>query len=249
MSLKRFAWWSGALLFGVCGRMMAAVPEAASGPAQELNRYLSIGELFDKGGSLMYVLAAMSVIAVALVIYNFVVLRAEQVVPRSFRRDILGRIKARAWDEVRTACEERPSPFAEIVVSAVEHVQAAPRLDPNLLKDVIEGEGARQGADVQGEPQYLLDVAVIAPMVGLLGTVFGMIQAFNVVALDLAKAKPMLLAAGVSEALITTAAGLIIGIPAMAFYAYFRGRAAKLVAQMETAGSEVMSAIIRTSKE
>jgi biopolymer transport protein ExbB len=82
-------------------------------------------------------------------------------------------------------------------------------------------------------------------MMGLLGTVFGMMRAFNVVAFDLAKAKPMLLAAGVAEALITTAAGLIIGIPAMMFYAYFRGRTSKLVSDLEVASGQVMTSMLK----
>jgi biopolymer transport protein ExbB len=98
---------------------------------------------------------------------------------------------------------------------------------------------------IQSQIQYLLDVAVIAPMIGLLGTVFGMIKAFQVVALDLAKAKPMLLAAGVAEALITTAAGLIIGIPAMIFYAYFRGRASRLVSDLEWASGQLVTALLK----
>jgi biopolymer transport protein ExbB len=114
-----------------------------------------------------------------------------------------------------------------------------------MLKEMIEDEGSRQAIAVQGQSQYLMDVAVIAPMVGLLGTVFGMIKAFNVVSLDLAKAKPMLLAAGVAEALITTAAGLIIGIPAMAFYAYFRGRSTRLVSRLESVSTEVLTLLLR----
>ena len=82
-------------------------------------------------------------------------------------------------------------------------------------------------------------------MIGLLGTVFGMVHAFNAVAFDLAKAKPMLLAAGVSESLINTAGGLIVGIPAMMFYAYFRGRASKLVSRLEVASTEVMTSLLK----
>jgi biopolymer transport protein ExbB len=81
-------------------------------------------------------------------------------------------------------------------------------------------------------------------MVGLLGTVFGMIHAFNAVALDLTKAKPMLLAAGVGEALVATAAGLIVGIPTMAFYAYFRNRSARLIAGLEVASGQVMNLLL-----
>jgi biopolymer transport protein ExbB len=118
--------------------------------------------------------------------------------------------------------------------------------DATLLKEVMEGEGSRQAALLQNQTQYLLDIAVIAPMVGLLGTVVGMLQAFNAVALDLARARPMTLASGVAQALITTAAGLIVGIPAMAFYAFFRGRVAKLTAQLETAAADLLGVLLRS---
>jgi biopolymer transport protein ExbB len=232
---------------GVHG-VLAATAGAAE-PTLEVGRYMSLAELFEKGGSLMYVLAALSVIALALVIYCFIVMRAEAIVSRVFRRDLVAKINSGAWDDVRTACQYRPSPLAEIALAALDSLQAGGgKTDPSLLKEIIESEGSRQAATIQNEPQYILDVAVIAPMVGLLGTVFGMIQAFNVVALDLAKAKPMLLAAGVSEALITTAGGLIIGIPAMAFYAFFRGRANQLVGLLESAGHEVLTAFMRASQ-
>jgi biopolymer transport protein ExbB len=130
-------------------------------------------------------------------------------------------------------------------VAALDYLGSVDKADPALLKEVIEGEGSRQAAALQSQIQYLMDVAVIAPMMGLLGTVFGMMRAFNVVAFDLAKAKPMLLAAGVAEALITTAAGLIIGIPAMMFYAYFRGRTSKLVSDLEVASGQVMTSMLK----
>jgi biopolymer transport protein ExbB len=112
--------------------------------------------------------------------------------------------------------------------------------DPTLLKEIIEGEGGRQAAQMQSQTQYLLDIAVIAPMLGLLGTVLGMMQAFNAVALDIARARPMVLADGVSKALVTTAAGLFIGIPAMAFYAFFRGRVSRLVALLESHSADLV---------
>ena len=115
---------------------------------------------------------------------------------------------------------------------------------PELLKEFIEGEGGRQASNLQNQAQYLLDIAVIAPMVGLLGTVTGMLQAFNAVALDLARARPMTLAGGVAQALITTIAGLIIGIPAMGFYAYFRSRVARLTALLEQASAEILTLLL-----
>ncbi len=247
--MRTMRWWmAGAAVLGGGLHSVRAAAAGAAEPTLEMGRYMSLGELFARGGSLMYVLAALSVIALALVIYNFIVLRGEAVVARAFRRDLVAKINAGAWDDVRTACRYRPSPLAEIALAALDSQQAGGgKTDPALLKEIIESEGARQAATLQNQPQYILDVAVIAPMVGLLGTVFGMIQAFNVVALDLAKAKPMLLAAGVSEALVTTAGGLIVGIPAMAFYAFFRGRANQLVGLLESAGHEVLTAFLRAS--
>jgi biopolymer transport protein ExbB len=136
-----------------------------------------------------------------------------------------------------------------VAISAIDYARDVPGTDPVLLKDVVEGEGTRQAEVIQGQTQFLLDIAAIAPMVGLLGTVFGMLRAFSSVALDLASAKPVNLAAGVSQALITTAFGLIIGIPAMAFYAYFRRRAARLVSRLELAGADVLTALLSAARQ
>jgi biopolymer transport protein ExbB len=205
---------------------------------------VSFSELFDRGGPLMWPLAALSILAVAFVIYGFISLREEQVVPRDLRRELLARLRTGSLREARAACGEAACPMSEIALAAMDYLETED-VDPRLLKDLIEGEGARQAVTIQQQTQWLLDIAVIAPMVGLLGTVFGMIRAFNVVALDLAKAKPMLLAAGVSEALITTAAGLIIGIPAMAFHSYLRSRANKLISRLESVSTEILTLLLR----
>jgi biopolymer transport protein ExbB len=154
-------------------------------------------------------------------------------------------LKAERRDDARMACARNGSPIAEIALAAIEHSRTTEETSPELLKEIIEGEGGRQARVIQNQIQYLQDIAAIAPMIGLLGTVIGMLKAFNVVALDVAKAKPMLLAGGVSQALITTAAGLMVGIPAMVFYAYFRGRAAKLVSGLETNSARLLSLLIK----
>ena len=134
------------------------------------------------------------------------------------------------------------------MTAALDYAERADEADAGLLKEIMEGEGSRQAGLIQNQIQYLLDIAVIAPMIGLLGTVMGMLKAFNSVALDIAKAKPMVLAAGVSQALITTAAGLIVGIPAMIFYAYFRGRTSKLVSNLEAVSAEFLAVLAQRKK-
>lgn len=205
---------------------------------------VSLVEMLGKGGAVMVVLGLMSVVGLALVIYFFFVLRRNQVVPVALRDDVLDKLEAGDWADARSVCGYRPCAFSEVAVSAIDYARSGDSVNPALLKDVIEGEGGRQALIIQGQTQYLFDLAVLAPMVGLLGTVFGMIHAFNAVALDLTKAKPMLLAAGVGEALVATAAGLIVGIPTMAFYAFFRNRAARLIAELEVASGQVMNLLL-----
>lgn len=205
---------------------------------------VSLIDMLSRGGVVMVALGLMSVVSLALVIYFFVVLRRSQVVPAALRDDVMDKLEAGEWADARSTCGYKPCAFSEVAVSAIDYARSGVQPDPALLKDVIEGEGGRQALIIQGQTQYLFDLAVLAPMVGLLGTVFGMIHAFNAVALDLTKAKPMLLAAGVGEALVATAAGLIVGIPTMAFYAYFRNRAARLIAELEVASGQVMNVLL-----
>jgi biopolymer transport protein ExbB len=157
--------------------------------------------------------------------------------------DVLDKLEAGELAEARSACGYKPCAFSEVAVAAIDYARTGD-ISPALMKDVVESEGGRQALIIQGQTQYLFDLAVLSPMVGLLGTVFGMIHAFNAVALDLTKAKPMLLAAGVGEALIATAAGLIVGIPAMAFYAYFRNRAARVIAELEVSSGQVVNSLL-----
>ena len=90
----------------------------------------------------------------------------------------------------------------------------------------------------------MLALATIAPLLGLLGTVLGMLTAFGSVASDIASAKPVVLAAGVSQALVTTIFGLFVAIPCMVFYAWFRRRVSRQIANLEAAASELVTALI-----
>lgn len=202
-------------------------------------------QIVETGGWLMYVLGAMSVAGVALVIYFLYVLRREQVLPRQFLEQVRGQIREGRLVEASHACRTDSSAVASILGAALEYVVRSNKPDAGLLREIVEGEGGRQATIIQNQTMYLLDIAVIAPMVGLLGTVMGMLTAFNTVALDLAKAKPMLLAQGVSQALITTVAGLLVAIPAMMAYAYFRGRTSRLISDMEKQSADLLTLIIK----
>jgi len=233
--------WMATLILALTATRVLA--ESAMGKDDLLSQNVSLLDMLSRGGVVMVVLGLMSIVGLALVIYFFFVLRRNQVVPQLLKDDVLDKLEVGELADARAACGYKPCAFSEVTVAAIDYVRSG-EISPALLKDVIESEGGRQALIIQGQTQYLFDLAVLSPMVGLLGTVFGMIHAFNAVALDLTKAKPMLLAAGVGEALIATAAGLIVGIPAMAFYAYFRNRAARIIAELEVSSGQVMNILL-----
>ena len=238
MKTPRFTFIAGAAAF-LCLAAQAVAQTAAEGQAG-----LSWQQVLRTGGWIMYVLALLSIVAVAFIFYFFNVLRPSQVAPESLRQKLVNAMRDNDLDEARRACEARPCPLSAIGLTAANYLRDVPNVDPNLLKDVIEGEGGRQAETIQGQTQYLLDIAVVAPMVGLLGTVFGMLRAFSSIALDIAKAKPILLASGVSQALVTTAFGLMVGIPTMIFYAYFRRQSSKMVSLLESASTDLLTALL-----
>lgn len=202
---------------------------------------ITLMKAWNDGGWIMWVLLAMSVIVVATCLYFLATLRVGAVTPMRLRRDLPKYLVSDDPNEARRLCEDAPSPLASVMLATLDAVRNAPRADAGLISKVAEAEGSRQADLIQGQTQWLLDIAAIAPMVGLLGTVIGMLQAFGAVASDIAAAKPTLLAEGVSQAIVTTIFGLIVAIPAMTFYAFFRRRAAKLVANLEGACAELVA--------
>ncbi len=226
-----------------------AAVTAPTVPAVVESERLTLDLIFEKGGIVMWVLLLLSMASVAIVIFDAVTMRLALVAPATLRDDVMGKLQEGRREDARQACSYRPCAFAAVTLAALELAEAQDhKPDPALLKGAIEGEGARQGAALQEQPQVLLDIAVISPMIGLLGSIFGMVGAFRAVAMDAAKAKPMLLASGVSEAMFTTAGGLIVGILAMAFYGFYRRRAARLVSDLEAVSDDLFNTLLRVPR-
>lgn len=221
----------------------AVAQEAATSPVAKTYG-MSFKQAWEYGGWIMWVLAAISIFAMAMVFYFVIVLRAGAVTPRELVSDILARIRTNDMNEVRRLCDRHPCPLSAVVLATLDCLRNVPQCDVALLRGAAEAEGARQADAIQGQTEFLLDVATIAPLLGLLGTVLGMLTAFGSVASDIASAKPVVLAAGVSQAIVTTVFGLVVAIPSMMFYAWFRRRASRQIANLEAASSEIMTAII-----
>lgn len=221
---------------------LALADEAAAAPASQ-----SFREVWQTGGLLMYVLAALSVLGLAAIFYYFFALRLRAVAPPDQALRLRDLLKARRSADARALCASRPTSLAAVLAAALDFLKDNPSGTPAMVKEIMESEGARQTSRLNNMIHYLLDLSAVAPMVGLLGTVIGLLKAFNTVAFDSAKAQPVELAAGVGQALVTTIAGLVVAIPALIAYSYFRGRVARLVSALERSSSDLYAVLDASS--
>ncbi len=193
------------------------------------------------GGPLMWVLAAISVLALAVVLYLMFSQRVGSIAPHDLVSDVLKSIRAGDIAEARRLAERRSSAYSVLVVAALD-ASAGPAKDSARIAQAIETAGGHIAERLQGAVDWLADLGAIAPLVGLLGTVLGMYQAFGGIASDLAaNARPVVLAQGVSQAIVTTVFGLAVAIPALAAHAIFRRRTARRIAHLESLAVELES--------
>ena len=196
---------------------------------------ITLLEAWKCGGYLMWVLAGISVLALATVMYLLVAHRRGALAPRTLMSDVFSKLQVGDHGEARRLCERRPCAFASITLAALDAARGTPAGQRANVTTAIETAGAHVAERLQASVDWLADLAAIAPLVGLLGTVLGMFQACSGLASDLAaNARPVVLAQGVSQAIVTTAFGLAVSIPCLIFHALLRRRTAKRIASLET---------------
>lgn len=202
-------------------------------------------EMVEKGKWPVFILFALSGLLLALVLYLFFVLRVRNVTPPSFLRDVEVMIRAGRFTEARKSCTKNRSPAAVMTLAGLDYLeQAGDHPDMSLLKETVESEGSRQAKLLQMPTRYLTDIASLAPLIGLFGTILGMYGTFSSVE-NLAEIKPAALAYGVGQALMTTLVGLMVAIPALMFYAWFRNRATKLITNLEIVGADLLTLFLQ----
>src|SRR5574338_304511 len=206
---------------------------------------MNLLDIFLKGGFIMWPILLSSIIGLAVSIDRFIMLRKAKINVPAFMVRIRGFIKKKDISGAISYCMQEKSPVANIVRKGLKKY----KYGHDRVKDAIENAGSQEISKLEKGLSVLASVAGIAPLLGFLGTVTGMIQAFMTIQ-DLAgAANPSDLAGGIWEALITTAFGLIIGIPALALYNYFLGSVKKLVSEMETVANDVIDVIQETGKD
>ncbi len=214
---------------------------------------MTVWELvFDatKGSAVIILpLFILSVVGVMLVFYFFFALTKGRIASNKFVRSCEALINKGDYLGLLALANRTNQASAQVVGKSVDFITKNPEADFENVREVAQAEGTRQASSLNQQISYLADIGAIAPMLGLLGTVIGMIRAFSVLAADVSGSRPMLLAEGVSQALITTAAGLFVGIPAMMAYAYFRGRVQNLIAELENSSTYIISLLALSYKK
>lgn len=212
---------------------------------------MSFADAWQSGGWIMWLLLAVSIFAVMLVLYFIFSFREAAIVPRRLVSSIRDAIFEGDDASARRLCDEHGNAFTDVAGTALGCIRATGgKPDGELLRDLVKSEGSRHAEAMQSQAQLLLDLSAIAPMIGLLGTTLGMLQAFGSIAQDvLVAAKPVILAQGVSKAIVTTIAGLLVAIPCMFAYAIFRRRVVALAGRLEAASAEIVTAIIARKEQ
>jgi len=201
----------------------------------------SLWGIITQGGYLMLPIAICSLILVAFVLERAISLRRGRVIPKPFVKRFLEQLRSGELKRERALelCEENGSPVAEVFAGAVRK-WGRPAVE---VEQAIIDAGERVTNGLRRYLRVLNGVATVAPLMGLLGTVVGMIRAFNDIATASALGRPERLAEGISEALLTTAFGLSVAIPALIFYLFFVSRVDRLIIEIDGLGQQVANQI------
>jgi biopolymer transport protein ExbB len=214
-------------------------PEA--GPPENPIPTQNLLQVIHDGGPLMIPIGICSFILMVFVFERSISLRKGRVIPRPFVKRFLQQVRDRELDRETALelCERNRSPAAEIFAAAVRK-WGRPSVE---VEQAIIDAGERVTNHLRRYLRVLNGVSTISPLLGMLGTVLGMIRAFNAIATADAMGNPEMLAAGISQALITTAAGLSVAIPALIAYLYFSGRVDQLIIALDELGQRVVASV------
>ncbi|MEM8983080.1 MAG: MotA/TolQ/ExbB proton channel family protein [Pseudomonadota bacterium] len=197
-------------------------------------------EIVRAGGWLMLPIILCAVVAMGIVLERIWTLKASRVVPADLTARVWGWVKNNELTTKQIQTLHSGSPLGQILASGLAHRN----FERSLMKESIEDTGRHVVHELERYVEALGTIAAISPLLGLLGTVIGMVKVFTEITTQ-GVGDPANLAGGISEALITTAAGLTVAIPALIGYRYLRTRIDSLVVQMEKESIKLVEAIHR----
>ena len=202
-------------------------------------KHSGIGEKYTQGGNFMHALLFASIIGVVFIIERLVTLSRARVNIRRLMSDVLSAIRSEGIDGAMRVCERTRGPIAAVLHSGLLRAGRG----PDAVKEAIETAGSIETSFLERGLVAIATVAQVAPLLGFLGTVSGMISAFAAIAAA-EQVSAKVVASGIEEALITTATGLIIAIPASIGHSFFVSQIDRFVLEMEEASAELVNELI-----
>jgi biopolymer transport protein ExbB len=216
-----------------------AAPAAQSQPANLAQKGVTLWALMVSGGVMVIFLGILSIIGTAFIIYHFKYIKLEKLVPQDFVENLLFLLEKKEYEKAVSVCKQQ-----ENLVSAIALKGLAKRSKgPAVIENAIQNEGKAQLEKLWQNLNYISDIAALAPLMGLLGTILGMIDAFHY--FKAGSVHPGVLTQGLAKAMINTAFGLVVAVPCLAFYSYFRGRISRITSSAESAASEVSQLLVK----
>lgn len=195
----------------------------------------SISDLFAKGGIYIYPLIVCSVFGAAILLQKLHILRRSKIVPPGFLPKLYDTLETKGLDDAKDLCQMNDSPAARLAVAGIENHGK----EKEVLKEALEAAGQTESKSMGKYIDTLLTISSISTLIGLLGTISGMIKVFAVIS-EKDIVDPPSLAGGISEALYTTALGLTVAIPALISYKYTDGKFKELVEILEDEGRRIL---------
>jgi biopolymer transport protein ExbB len=195
-------------------------------------------EIVKAGGPVMVPIILASIVAAAIFLERLWTLQQRRVLPAELTDKVWKWVEQRQIQDKHIAALQQNSPLGKILAAGL----ANRHRDRSIIKEAIEDTGRHVVHELERFIGMLGTIASISPLLGLLGTVVGMIRTFNAIETE-GVGNPAALGGGIAEALITTAAGLTVAIPALLAYKYLRGRVETLVVQMEKESIKLVQAM------
>jgi biopolymer transport protein ExbB len=220
----------------VCGLAAADVEGAPGAPADGDGGRKSLLDFVRAGGIVGYVIIALSAAGVALVIDAAVHLKADKLIPPSLAAEAERLARGGRFGELRTLCQASDSVAARVLRSGLGQGQ----LGVEAVREAIREQGTREVTRLQQRVGYIGLIASVAPMLGLLGTVVGMIGSFDVLGTGKGASRPDELAVGISKALVTTCMGLVVAVPLIFLHSYFRDRVTRIAQELSALCERVL---------
>lgn len=200
---------------------------------------MNLLELFLKGGMVMWPILLCSLITVAVIIEKYILLKQSNVNPKQLMAKIRSALSRNDLMSAVDACNSVKAPVGNILKHGVLNYKNGPQ----AVKEAVEMAGKEEVFHLEKRLSVLANMAGVAPMLGFLGTVTGMIAAFQTIERLGGNVNPSVLAGGIWEAMLTTAFGLVVGIPALYFYNFFVSKVNRFVFEIENSVEEFLGLV------